>query len=167
MKILVAIDFSDSLDAILSETRKWAGFAQAKLWLVHVMDPQPDFVAYSPDVGFLGEGATVGMFADTSQVHQDTRDAAARRLRERRYQLQELAEQLQPDGVSVTPLLLEGPVIKTILAEASKHEASMIIVGSHGHGAVHQLLVGSVSEGILRKSTIPVLVVPSRTPKRT
>ncbi|MCF7972809.1 MAG: universal stress protein [Phycisphaerae bacterium] len=165
MKILVAIDFSDSLDAILSEAAKWAGFTHAELWLIHVVESQPDFIAYSPDVGLMGDGVAVGVFADTSQAHQNARDAAARRLREKRYQLQELAEKLQASGVPVTPLLLEGPVIKTILEEAARHEVSMIIVGSHGHGTVHQLLVGSVSEGVLRRSEIPVLVIPTRTAK--
>ena len=35
----------------------------------------------------------------------------------------------------------------------------MIVVGSHGHGALYHLLLGSVSEGIIRKTTCPVLVV--------
>ena len=34
-------------------------------------------------------------------------------------------------------------------------------MGSHGHGAIYELLVGSVTEGVLRKARCPVLVVPS------
>lgn len=161
MNMLVAIDFSDGMDAILSEARKWAQFTQPRLWLIHVTEPQPDFIGYSSDVGCLGDPMAVEVFAGNRQDHQNARDAAARRLRERRYKLQELAETLQIEGTTVTPLLLEGPVAKTILAEAIKHEASMIIVGSHGYGPMHRLLVGSVSEAVLRKSPVPVLVVPT------
>ena len=167
MNILVAIEFSDGLDAILSETRKWAKFTRPKLWLVHVTDPQPDFMAYTPDVGFMGDQMSVEVFAaGNSQAHQTARDAAARRLREKRYQLQELAQTLHTDDTPVVPLLLEGPVVRTLLDEATKHEASMIIVGSHGHGPMHQLLLGSVSEGVLRKSPVPVLVVPTHHTER-
>lgn len=166
MNILVAIDFSDGLDSILSETRKWAEFTHPKLWLIHVTEPQPDFVGYSPDVGCVSDPMAVDVFIGSNQAHQDARDTAARRLREKRYQLQELAESLQTNDRTVIPLLLEGPVAKTILEEATKHEASMIIVGSHGYGAVHQLLLGSVSEAVLRKSPVPVLVVPTHHTKK-
>ncbi|MCP4450115.1 MAG: universal stress protein [Planctomycetes bacterium] len=167
MNILVAIDFSDGLDAVLSEVRKWANFTHPKLWLIHVTEPQPDFIGYGPDIGLMSDPMAVEVFASNSQTHQNARDTAARRLREKRYQLQELAETLQISGTTVTPLLLEGPVTKTILEEATKHEASMIIVGSHGHGTMRQLLLGSVSEGVLRKSSIPVLVIPTHHTERT
>ena len=38
--------------------------------------------------------------------------------------------------------------------------AGLLVVGSHGHGGLHHLLVGSVTEAVLRQSTIPVVVVP-------
>ncbi len=161
MNILVAIDFSDGFETILSEAKKWSHFTHAKLWLIHVSEPQTNVVGFCPDVGFMGEGMAVDVFSANSQAQQNTRDTAARQLREKRHQLQELAKKLQSNDETVIPLLLEGPVSKTILKEASKHEVSMIIVGSHGHNAVHQLLMGSVSEAILRKSPVPVLVVPT------
>ncbi len=161
MNILVAIDFSEGFEKILSEAKKWTQFTHAKLWLVHVSEPQSNVVGFCPDVGFMGEGMAVDVFAANSQAQQDIRDTAADQLRAKRHQLQKLAEKLQSNGETVTALLLEGPVSKTILREASKHEVSMIIVGSHGHGAVHQLLMGSVSEAVLRKSSVPVLVVPT------
>ena len=59
----------------------------------------------------------------------------------------------------------QGPTIETIIEEAGRLKVDMIVVGSHGHGAMYQLLVGSVSEGVLHRATCPVLVVPAR--KRT
>ncbi len=56
---------------------------------------------------------------------------------------------------------MHGPTVETILKEASKLEVDMIVVGSHGGNAMYQLLVGSVSEGIVHKSKCPVLVVPT------
>ena len=51
-------------------------------------------------------------------------------------------------------------MVESILKEADKVNAEMIITGSHGHGAVYDILVGSVSAGIIKYSKIPVLVVP-------
>jgi nucleotide-binding universal stress UspA family protein len=166
MNILVAIDFSDGFETILSEAKKWTHFTHAKLWLIHVLESQLNVTGFCPDVGFMGEGMAVDVFAANSQAEQNMRDTAASQLREKRYQLQELAEKLQSNSETVIPLLLEGPVSKTILKEASKHEVSMIIVGSHGHGPVRQLLMGSVSEAVLRKSPVPVLVVPTHRAER-
>jgi nucleotide-binding universal stress UspA family protein len=49
-----------------------------------------------------------------------------------------------------------------ILAQADQLQADLIVVGSHGHGATYDLLVGSISSGVIRKSKVPVLVVPAR-----
>jgi len=68
-------------------------------------------------------------------------------------------------GLDTTALLVHGATVETILKEASELEVDMIVIGSHGRGAMHQLLMGSVSEGVLRKSRCPILVVPTH--KRT
>jgi nucleotide-binding universal stress UspA family protein len=47
------------------------------------------------------------------------------------------------------------------LKEAADLDIDLIVVGSHGHGAMYQLLVGSISEGVLRRSNRPVLVIPT------
>ena len=53
-----------------------------------------------------------------------------------------------------------GPVVACILDKATKYGAGLVVVGSHGHGALYNLLVGSVAEGVIRHSTVPVVVVP-------
>jgi nucleotide-binding universal stress UspA family protein len=61
----------------------------------------------------------------------------------------------------VTALQLQGATVATVLAEADRLGAELIVLGSHGHGAVYELLVGSVAEGVVRRSKVPVLLVPS------
>ncbi len=58
-------------------------------------------------------------------------------------------------------MLLQGATIATVLTEADRLEANLLVIGSHGHGAVYDLLVGSVSEGLVRRSKRPMLVVPA------
>jgi len=62
----------------------------------------------------------------------------------------------------LTALLLQGPTVETIISEAGRLPASLIVLGSHGHGRIYDVLVGSVSEGIVRASKVPVLLVPAR-----
>ena len=72
---------------------------------------------------------------------------------------------MRDTGLDATALLVEGAAAELIVEQAAKLDVDMIIVGSHGHGAMRQLLLGSVSEGVLHRSKCPVLVVP--TPKRS
>ena len=53
-----------------------------------------------------------------------------------------------------------GQVVTSILERVEKWDAGLVLVGSHGHGAMYNLLVGSVAEGVIRHSPVPVLVVP-------
>jgi nucleotide-binding universal stress UspA family protein len=64
--------------------------------------------------------------------------------------------------VNASALMAQGDPVKTILRQAERLDAELIVVGSHGHGMMFDALMGSISAGILRKSTIPVLVVPIR-----
>jgi nucleotide-binding universal stress UspA family protein len=47
------------------------------------------------------------------------------------------------------------------LREADAIKPDLIVMGRHGHGAMYNLLVGSVTEGVLKHSGRPVLLVPS------
>ena len=82
---------------------------------------------------------------------------------EHRY-IQGQARELSQSGIKVTALLLQGETVETILREAAKLNAEMIVVGSHGHGALYKAILGSVSEGIIHKASCPVLIVPYRHP---
>ena len=63
-----------------------------------------------------------------------------------------LARLIAEDGVSVTPLVVMGPTAEMILDAADHLQASHLVVGSHGHGGLHHLLVGSVAEEVVRRA---------------
>jgi nucleotide-binding universal stress UspA family protein len=143
LKILVAVDLSEYTETIVGEAQNIAGPLSAEVWLLHVAEPDPDFVGY--DAG-----------------PQSERDAMAEHFHREHSEIQALAEKLRQEGLEATALLVQGATAETILSEASKLQVNMIIVGSHGRGAINQLLVGSVSEGVLRRADSPVLVIPTR-----
>ena len=116
--------------------------AGAKIFLVHVA---PAFV---PDLRKV-------------KVPQHERDLVAHKLREEHREIQALAERLSERGCDVEPLLVEGHgTVEKILDEAERLHADLIVVGSHGHGRLYDMLIGSVSEGVLRKARVPVAIVP-------
>ena len=142
MKILVAVDLSESTEKIVKEVEKIAQALSAKVFLLHVAEPEPDFVGF--EVG-----------------PQTVRDSLSTAFHGKHRELQTMAERLRKARLDTTALLVQGATAETILNEALKLEVDMIAVGSHGRGAMGQLLVGSVSEGVLQKSGCPILVIPT------
>ena len=142
MKLLVAIDLSDNTDTVVEKARDIATALAARVWLLHVADPEPAFVGY--DVG-----------------PQYERDAVAEKFRKEHTAIQAIAGAWRAGGLDATALLVQGTTVETILKEAADLQADMIIAGSHGKGAMRRLLVGSVSEGLLQHTKCPILIVPT------
>ena len=143
MNILAAIDFSPVTEQVLLTLERIGSSMPAHVWLVHVAPPDPDFVGY-------GTGPDV------------VRSQVAVEHRERHRQLQVHAHRLRSAGVETTALLLQGATVETLMAEADRLSAALVVLGSHGHGRIYDLVVGSVAEGVVRASTLPVLLVPAQ-----
>jgi nucleotide-binding universal stress UspA family protein len=62
-------------------------------------------------------------------------------------------------AVTATTVLLRGETVDELVHYAERREVDLIVVGSRGHGAVAGALLGSVSQGLLRESRCPVLIV--------
>src|SRR2546422_1030776 len=76
---------------------------------------------------------------------------------------QELVLRGRREGVRVTFLVWEGDPGDAILEAARAESADMIVLGSHGRGPIGRLLLGSVSQHVVRHATVPVVVVPRDT----
>jgi nucleotide-binding universal stress UspA family protein len=74
--------------------------------------------------------------------------------------LAEAQAQAQQEGLSVQTRLVKGKPLPCILAEAPKHD--LVVMGTHGRSGWNKIALGSVSEGVVRRCTKPVLVVPAR-----
>ena len=141
MKLLVAIDLSESSAPVVDAARSLAQATGAALTLLHVAAPEPYFVGHDVDPPVM-------------------RDALAARFHREHRQLQAIGRSLREEGVACTPVLAQGATAETILREAEHTAADMIVIGFHGKGVMKRLVLGSVSEGVLREARVPVLVVP-------
>jgi nucleotide-binding universal stress UspA family protein len=141
--ILVAIDFSDVTNKTIETAAEIALSFSSKLWLIHVAAPDPEFIGYETGP-------------------QTERNWRAETLRKEHRDIQAKASELESKGINVTSLLIQGDTAEAILAQANKLQADLIVIGSHGRSALYKTLVGSVSEGVIRQSSCPVLLVPAK-----
>lgn len=139
--ILAAVDFSDVTDAVVNAAESMALTFASPVTFMHVEAPDPAFVGYEPGPQHVRDNVAKEVIADHQRIG-------------------EVRERLKADGVECHSLVVQGPIVDKILEEAERISADLIVIGSHGHGMLYDLVLGSVSEGITRKAVCPVLVVP-------
>lgn len=139
--ILVTIDFEEKGQVLIDKAVEMAEKFNAKLWLVHVAAPDPDFVGY--EVG-----------------PQYVRDVLAKDLREEHKLLQTFSSQLKDRNIDAEGLLVQGTTIETIVELTKKLTIDLIVIGKHKHGFFHKTFMVSTDESLIELSNVPVLVVP-------
>ncbi len=140
--IVVLVDFSDLSFKLMKHAHSLAKAFDSHVILLHVVPLAPtvmDFGLASPTIA-------------TAQPPEAVQADMAR--------LDEMRESLAKFDVRVTTHQFRGGSVEEVLAEARRLGAELIIVGSHGHGALYELFVGSVTKNVLKRSSCPVLVVP-------
>jgi nucleotide-binding universal stress UspA family protein len=63
------------------------------------------------------------------------------------------------DGFHVKPKVKTGKPFKEIMTTAAEEKVSIIVIGSHGKSNIEEMLVGSVSENVIRHAKMPLLVI--------
>ena len=149
MKILVAIDFSDITEKVLRESQSLAQAMSAEVCLLHVAEPHPDHITYDYD--------PAAMYAmDPSEI----RDQIAQRFHKEHKLLQQYANELRKSGLNCKALMVQGNTVEMILRSAEKLNTDFIVAGSHGKGMISQILLGSTSEELVKKTQLPVYLIP-------
>lgn len=147
MTILTCLDTSSGAQRVLDQGKLLADRFQANLSLLHVIEPVATYVPI---------GASMDVIATTPpSVDPDLTEVATQRL-------EKLAQPLRADGCTVTCEAVLGMAVDEIVERAKTLRADYIVLGSHGHGAIFHLFSGSVVNGVLKHSPVPVLVVPVR-----
>ena len=139
--LLVPIDFSDASQYVIAEAVVLARAAKSRLLLLHVVQP-PVVVS---DYGLLIENIA-------QLTVEAEKDASAR--------LTQLKAKLVARGIPTEVMLRTGSPVFHILEQAKKKTVSHIVIGSHGHTAFFDLLIGSTASAVLKRADRPVLVVP-------
>jgi nucleotide-binding universal stress UspA family protein len=141
--ILVPVDFSAVTAQVARTACEMARLTGSRLVLLHVLPLVTAFETY-------GLGSEI------------IRETAAAREKLRAADLAVLAKRCARTVKSVRTVQQTGNAVPVILEQAKKLKAAYIVLGSHGHGAVYDLVAGSVAQGVLRRAACPVFVVPVR-----
>ncbi|HEY7693471.1 MAG TPA: universal stress protein [Gaiellaceae bacterium] len=137
-RILIATDGSDRAQAAVEEGVALARSVGAAVTFVTVRHA-------------AGE-----LFGDP--LYQERLTGQLRHAREAIGRAEAVAEQMEVESEAE---ILEGDPVECIVRVARAWNADLVVVGSRGHGAVTSALIGSVSHGLVTRSTVPVLVVPA------
>jgi universal stress protein A len=142
--ILVPHDFSSCADQAAALARDVARSHGARVILLHVADLPFGLDADAIIVPY--EGAAPVRARDVAVGNGQAR-------------LDELAEQLRAEGVAVDTSLVLGDVVDEILGAARRDRVDLIVMGTHGRTGLSHLVIGSVTEKVVRQSPAPVLTL--------
>jgi len=146
--ILTPVDFSAISKAVVKSAAELARSLDARLVLMHVVQPPVITSEY---------GAVMANIQEIVAVSEKT---AARHL-------ELLVHKLKAAGLEASSVLLTGSPTLHIVDQARKLSADYVVLGSHGHSALYDLLAGSTASGVLKKSPCPVVVIPPAPKKKT
>lgn len=140
--ILTPVDFSGVTDAVLAEAASLAHAVKGRIVLLSVIQPPAAVADYAP------------LLQDIAEITAAGEKAAAAKLAR-------LQEKLQADGIESETVQVVGSPVQHITSEAERTDADYIVMGSHGHTALYELLVGSTTHGVLKRAHCPVVIVPA------
>lgn len=137
--ILCPVDFSDASGHALDYAMDLAKKLHAGIHIVH---------AWQPTLYAMGDGVII----PSSDVITDL-------MINLKNKTTALVEQYQGRGISITGELLEGIPYEEIVKTAQKLPAELIVMGTHGRSGFVHLMLGSITERVIRTSPVPVLTV--------
>jgi nucleotide-binding universal stress UspA family protein len=142
--VVCAVDFSETSQDAVAVARDIAEGAGAHLHLLHVvLDP-------------------LQLPWSVETVAIDFAEWLRNWIRSAEEELSKLAASLPPGSPPATQAVVVGRPPAEIVRYAEGHAADVIVMGTHGYGAVKRFLLGSVADQVVRQATCPVLVVPHR-----
>lgn len=149
-RLVVPLDGSDIAERALVEAEKMALLTGAPLHLVRVIDFSTQDM--SGAYGMMVDPTTISvLLADETESSRQYLESIARRVEEK--------------GRQATSELLRGPVALQLVAIA--RPGDLFVMASHGRSGISRWFMGSVAEEVVRRSTVPVLLLKAAPPEET
>jgi len=142
-KILYPTDFSDASKKALDYIKQLKGAGTKEVVVLHVIDEREiEHIAHLPELNVSIE------------------ELETRREQYAKEEMEAIGAELKNSGFKVKTRIDKGVPFRDILKEeVEEKDVSVVVLGSHGKSCITEMLLGSVSEKVVRKSSKPVLVV--------
>ncbi|MEO6002666.1 MAG: universal stress protein [Opitutus sp.] len=140
--VLAAIDFSPVSHEVVRTAVELKRAIAGRMVVLHVV--QPPLIA-------TDLGAVLG---EVVQLNAEVERHSRRRLRD-------IQKRLARRGETVETACCQGSSVVQIIARAEELGARYIVLGSHGHTAFYDLVAGSTTSGVMKRSPCPVVIVPA------
>lgn len=134
-RILAAVDFSETSGRAFDYALSLARVFESEVVALCVLEDPILYASY------------------TDQSFRDSLESSAQK------QLDALGSRHGSEGVTVKTAKIPGTPFYEIIQYAKRENCDLIVLGSHGHGPLKHMLLGSVAEKVVRKAKCPVLVV--------
>jgi nucleotide-binding universal stress UspA family protein len=151
-KILVPLDGSEHSSRALEIAIQIAKKFGAKITLIHVYSVTVRPVVMPEPTTLTPPGVPVMTPAEVSKVVEAARKAASSFLTDGE-------RKVKAEGIQVDTMLVEGQTVEEISRIAKEDKFDLIIMGARGISRIREILLGSVSDGVIRNAHCPVLVV--------
>lgn len=153
-KVLIALDYDKNAKKVADAGFTLASSMGASVALIHVISDPVYYsnTEYSPITGFTGFTILNPL------INEDTEGLKKATLE----YLEKIKENLGDETIET--IVGDGDFAETILKTAKKIHADVIVIGSHSRKWLENVLLGSITEKVLRSSTIPLFIVPVRKP---
>ena len=151
-KVLIALDYDPTAKKVAEVGFEFAKTMGAEVVLLHIISDPVYYSStdYSPIMGFTGFTNTDPLQLNTIEV---LKAASLNFLDKTRNHL---------GDKTIQTVIGEGDFAETIIATAKKLHADMIVLGSHSQKWLENIVMGSVTEEVLRQSTIPLFIIPTK-----
>jgi nucleotide-binding universal stress UspA family protein len=143
-KVLVPTDFSRHSEHAFRHGAVLAKMAGAELVVMHVVEKFMDHSLLYSDVWPFQK--------PVNQYYNDLEERTARRLARQ-------VEEAAGDAVEFRVLVTTGNPAEEIIRAVQEEEVDLIVISTHGRGALAQALIGSTTDRVLRRAPCPVLVI--------
>ncbi len=141
-KILIALDYDNTSQKVAEVGFSMAQAMKAEAVLLHVVSEQP---VYYDSYMYMTE-LRVDILEDLKKTTTNFLDKTKKHL----------------GDTSITSLIREGDIAQTILKTAKEINADIIVMGTHSRKWLESIIMGSQVEDVLKKTTIPLFVIPTK-----
>jgi nucleotide-binding universal stress UspA family protein len=155
-KVLIALDYDPTAQKIAESGFSLAKAIGAEVILMHVVADPVYYTStqYSPIMGFAG-------YADIGPLQLDNVIDTAETLKKLSQQFLDKSKHHLGDK-TIQTLVLEGDFAESILTTAKESHADIIVMGSHSQKWLEEIVLGSVTEEVLRQTSIPLFIIPTK-----